>query len=577
MLNTRFSNNLFSYSSYILVQTIDKPTAESFPMVVSDETEKIFNYSLSTLILPAKTPILITAGYFMSNLLTSSELTELSSRRSIKLEAVRLKPKIKFYLYHNDKVSANNENNRDNYIELEPCYLLLPKDLAQTYGELFKNGKKSIHQQQSSISENKDNPNDESNNYCNFFTLLILQPSKNSLLTGKLKEEQILNIAEKPIPGQPVFIVSSPFAMLSPILYKNTISTSYISKVAQGRSRKLFGSQRSSYLFLLDKASKEGEEGSPVFNQYSEVIGILLGNIGSYKQDVSGFSVCLSTSSIIDLMSMLSFTNTNSDVWKLTVSRFRPLVQSLSIKSLFPRIVRVINGSTLGSGVLLNTAGFILTNRHVLQESSEKNITVEINYNNHNENEYYEATLFRAAEGNIDVALLKISKKLSDRAIKALKATERFLEHPIDVRHLHGRGVYALGYTFNQLKALDVRTMVTKGHLSKVVVYKNTPFMIATTCPVYSGFSGGAIVSDRGEFLGLITYSLSKAKRGNLNKLNFSYSCNVFKEMMGLVELRDEEQIKDLDIWKVNDGYVEKMETSQTIEYVPCSNFKPKL
>ena len=119
--------------------------------------------------------------------------------------------------------------------------------------------------------------------------------------------------------------------------------------------------------------------------------------------------------------------------------------------------------------------------------------------------------------------------------------------------------------------------MVTKGHLSKVVVYKNTPFMIATTCPVYSGFSGGAIVSDRGEFLGLITYSLSRAKRGNLNKLNFSYSCNVFKEMMGLVELRDEEQIKDLDIWKVNDGYVEKMETSQTIEYVPCSNFKPKL
>ena len=372
MLNTRFSNNLFSYSSYILVQTIDKSTAESFPMVVPDETEKTFNYSLSTLILPAKTPILITVGYFMSNLLTSSELTELSSRRSIKLDSTRLRQKIKFYLYHNDKVSANNENNRDNYIELEPCYLLLPKDLAQTYGELFKNGKKTVHQHKSSISENKDNQDEESNSCCNFFTLLILQPSKNSLLTGKLKEEQILNIAEKPIPGQPVFTVSSPFALLSPILYKNTISTSYISKVAQGRSRRLFGSQRNSYIFLLNKASKEGEEGSPIFNQYSEVIGILLGNIGSYKQDVSGFSVCLSTSSIIDLMSMLSFTNNNSDVWKLTVSRFRPLVQSLSIKSLFPRIVRVINGSTLGSGVLLNTAGFILTNRHVLEESSEK-------------------------------------------------------------------------------------------------------------------------------------------------------------------------------------------------------------
>jgi len=173
--------------------------------------------------------------------------------------------------------------------------------------------------------------------------------------------------------------------------------------------------------------------------------------------------------------------------------------------------------------------------------------------------------------------LLKITKKLSERAVKAIKSTERFLDHPIDVRYLHGKEVYAMGYTFNELKALDFRAVVTKGHLSKVVVYKNTPFLIATTCPVYNGFSGGAIVSDRGEFLGLITYSLTHTKKGNLNGLNFSYSCNMFKEMMGLMDLRDDESIKGLDLWKSNDGYIQKLSTSQVIDYLPCFDFKPKL
>lgn len=572
----RLSNDVFSYSSYILIQTIDKATAESFVMTIPDEQEKTFNYSVSTLILPAKTPILLTVGYFMSSLLTTSEMAELFERRNTKLDPARLKAKIKFYLYYNEKVSSNNENNKENYIELEPCYMLLPKEIAQNFGEVFKLNPRTPTDKpiESIADENGFNLNE---GFYKYFTLLVLQPAKTNFLAGKLKEEQILNISEKPVAGQSVFMISSPFALLSPILYKNTMNVSYITKVAQNKSKRLFGGYRRNYLFLVNNASKEGEEGSPIFNEYSEVIGILLGNIAPYRQDITGFSVCLSTSSVVELLTTLSFQHTNNDVWKLTVSRFRPFVQSLPLKSLFPRIVKVLTGTALGSGILLNTAGFVLTNKHVIQDYHGKKIVIEINYNNQSEYEYYDAVLFQAAEGNIDVALLKITKKLSERAVKAIKSTERFLDHPIDVRYLHGKEVYAMGYTFNELKVVDFRALVTKGHLSKVVVYKNTPFLIATTCPIYNGFSGGAIVSDRGEFLGLITYNLTQTKKGNLNGLNYSYSCNMFKEMMGLVDLRDDESIKGLNIWKLHDGHIQKLTTSQAVEPVPLFDFRPKL
>jgi len=572
----RLSNEVFSYSSYILVQTIDKPTAETFTMVIPDESEKTFHYSISTLILPAKTPILLSVGYFMLNLLTTSELTELFTRKHTKLDPGRLKSKIKFYLYYNEKVSASNENNQENYIELDPCYMLFPKELAETYEESFKLDPKT--------SEKPNNTEDIETNWkeslLRFFTLLVLQPTKTNFLAGKLKEEQILNISDKPYPGQTVYMISSPFAMVSPIIYKNTVNVSYISKVNQNKSKRLFGGYKRSYVFLVGNTAKDGEEGSPVFNDCSEVIGILLGNIAPTNKEITGFSVCLSTSGIVELLSMLSFHHTNSDVWKLTASRFRPFVKSLSIKSLLPRIVKVLTGTNLGSGILLNATGFVLTNRHVIKDAQtkKKKIIVEINYNNsQSDYEYYDAEVFIASEGNIDIALLKLTKKLSERALKVLKATEKFLDHPIDVRCLHGKEVYAIGYTFSEFKTGDFRAIVTKGSLGKVIVYKNTPFLIATTCQVYKGFSGGAIVSNRGEFLGLITYTGTQKKRGYINGLNYAYTYNVFKEIMGMVDLRDDENIKSLDIWKMNDGYVQKLAQAHAIDYVQCFDCKPKL
>jgi hypothetical protein len=71
---SKILEEISAYSSYILIQTLDKSTAEAFPMSLPDDNEQTFNYSISTLILPTKDPLLITVGYFLFPLLSPKEI-----------------------------------------------------------------------------------------------------------------------------------------------------------------------------------------------------------------------------------------------------------------------------------------------------------------------------------------------------------------------------------------------------------------------------------------------------------------------------------------------------------------------
>ena len=202
-----------------------------------------------------------------------------------------------------------------------------------------------------------------------------------------------------------------------------------------------------------------------------------------------------------------------------------------------------------------------------------ESLKIEINYGG--EFEQYHASLFRISSGNLDIALIKTNNPLSSKAKKIIRETEEFLEHSVDVRYLQGGKVYAVGYTFSTLQTIDFKAVATQGNISKIIVYKNGPFLIGTTCPIYNGFSGGAIISSKGNFLGLITYNFQHKTKGFLNDFNFSYSSHIFKEMFDLIDVHSDQKIKDLDLWNTKDGYIEKMAHAQTIEYVPAFEVPP--
>lgn len=559
-----------SFSSYILIQTNDKPTASLMPLQLSDDAESSFNYSVSTLILPTREPLLITVGYFLFPLLLPQELKDLNNNQFLPLDYDRLKQKIRFYLYHNEKIDSNNEGDKENYIELVPSYLLLSKDLTTNFSEIFKYKSK----QSNTIPSEAPDDSLDAYEYSKYFSLMVLESTNPGFFPSKLRYSHILN-TERPSESEKVYIVSSPFALASPILYKNTVQVSQICKVACKGSKKTVQGHGKNYIFLTNGASKEGEEGSPVYNREFQVIGLTLGNISPFKQDLTGFTVCIGTPQIMDLLLRTPETNISADIYKINTSKYKTINKDLPIKLLLPRIVKVVTGTMVGSGIILNQHGYILTNKHVIEGSENQKITIE--FHDNNEYEYYAAEVFMEAKGNLDIALLKVPKGFSNRTLRTIKATSQFIDHSLDVRYLQGNKVYAAGYTFAHMKSLDFKVIATQGYLSKIIVYKNDPFLIATTCPVYNGFSGGAIISEKGHFLGLITYNFTHSNKGILNDFNYSYCSHMFKNMLDKMDGKNDNSVKESELWELNDGYIQKLTSAQTIEYVPSFEFKSKL
>ena len=481
---------------------------------------------------------------------------------------------MKFSL-HLDSAANPDENNEEEgkYLELEPELLLLPRDMAKTYGELFRY--KMEHDKNPTHASVSPTTTSLSDSYASNFCVMVLKPVSWNISSPSARRILFLNVSDRPYEGQPVYLVASPFVQVSSKIYKNVVHVSHISKVASCTSKKRIAGTKRDYIFLIHNMQKDGEEGAPIFNQYYEAIGLILGSIAPYKEDSIGFSVCLGISCILDLLLKVSSYQSGQEIQNLRVSAFRPFLRKPAIKHIASRIVKVITSSNIGSGILLSSKGYILTNRHVIK--GHENIAIEISLEGQEEPEYHSVSVFIVAKGDLDIALLKINDNLSDKAIQMLKATSRFLDHPNNVRYLHGNEVYAIGYTFSDMSNVGLRTLSTKGCLSKVIIYQNVPFLILTTCPVYNGFSGGAIVSSRGEFLGLITYNFTHSKRGILNDMNFSYCCNVFKELFDTLDDKNEESIKQLEIWSLEDSYMKRMAISQTVEYVPKFEVESKL
>ena len=234
---------------------------------------------------------MVTVGYYLFHLLSHEQLKSLSENQFLALDYEKLRKSIRFYLYFNEKVEASNENLKENYIEIKPLYLLLSKELTQTFGEIFKLKSKGTNNIGSHFAASSGTPSQIIDNamgvytseyqLIKYFSVLVLESLGNtSFLPQKLRYAHIINL-EKPSEGEKVYMMSSPYGLVSPILYKNTVNITQISKVASKPAKKsmLNGNNRKGCIFLINVTSKEGEEGAPIFDKDYQVIGLALGSI----------------------------------------------------------------------------------------------------------------------------------------------------------------------------------------------------------------------------------------------------------------------------------------------------------
>lgn len=210
-----------------------------------------------------------------------------------------------------------------------------------------------------------------------------------------------------------------------------------------------------------------------------------------------------------------------------------------------PRRYREEEIKGIGSGVIINSYGHILTNAHVVENATEIKITLS-------DGKQYSAELV-GIDNVMDLALLKIPGK--DFPYAVLGNSEDLMI---------GEWVIALGNPF-AFYLEDTKPSVTVGVVSALyrsVKSQDKYFkdMIQTDAAINLGNSGGPLVNARGEVIGINTFIFSTS-RGS-EGIGFAIPINRAKEF-----------IKNIEKYKEEESSIQKVDTKIGLEVTEISSY----
>jgi serine protease Do len=163
-----------------------------------------------------------------------------------------------------------------------------------------------------------------------------------------------------------------------------------------------------------------------------------------------------------------------------------------------------------GSGVIISPDGYIVTNNHVIEGSSDLQITL-------NNKKKYKAELIGADKTN-DIALLKINVD------EVLPYTPFANSDMIKI----GEWVLAVGNPYNLTSTVTAGIVSAKGR--DLEGNGNIESFIQTDAAVNPGNSGGALVNTRGELVGINTAISSKT--GSFIGYSFAVPSNIAEKVV---------------------------------------------
>lgn len=173
-------------------------------------------------------------------------------------------------------------------------------------------------------------------------------------------------------------------------------------------------------------------------------------------------------------------------------------------------------GSGSGSGVIVSSEGYIVTNNHVIEDASEIEVTL-------NDNSKYSAKII-GTDPSTDIAVLKIEGKNFKPIV---------IGDSDDLRI--GEWVLAVGNPFNltstvtagivSAKARNINLLSDRSGSSTVPIES----FIQTDAAVNPGNSGGALVNTRGELVGINTAIASQT--GSYAGYSFAVPVNLVQKV----------------------------------------------
>ena len=150
-------------------------------------------------------------------------------------------------------------------------------------------------------------------------------------------------------------------------------------------------------------------------------------------------------------------------------------------------VVLVEGNTTTGSGFVVDSSGYILTNQHVIEGQSELAVVFD------------DGTRLVArvvgTDAERDIALLRIDASARQLVVLPFASIVR-----------EGEDVVALGFPLSNLEELQGQMTVTKGIVSAFRTVGNVVY-VQTDTAINSGNSGGPLLNLRGEVVGMNTSS----------------------------------------------------------------------
>tara|TARA_B100000575_G_scaffold167761_1_gene134235 strand:- start:18931 stop:20067 length:1137 start_codon:yes stop_codon:yes gene_type:complete len=163
-----------------------------------------------------------------------------------------------------------------------------------------------------------------------------------------------------------------------------------------------------------------------------------------------------------------------------------------------------------GSGVIISPDGFIITNYHVIENSTEVIVTT-------NNNKEYEAKIIGSDE-TTDIAVLKIDSE----------TTLDYIFFGDSDSSLVGEWVLAVGNPYNLNSTVTAGIISSKSRDLNEYDQKNQSF-IQTDAAVNFGNSGGALVNIKGELIGINT--LIQSMTGGYVGYSFAVPSNTVRKI----------------------------------------------
>jgi serine protease Do len=178
----------------------------------------------------------------------------------------------------------------------------------------------------------------------------------------------------------------------------------------------------------------------------------------------------------------------------------------------------------LGSGFVVDKDGYVLTNRHVIDEADQISVTLS-------NGKRYEAKLV-GKDARTDVAVLKIEPK------ESLTVLELGDSDQTDV----GEWVMAIGNPFGLGgNSVTVGVVSYKGRPLTLGTQGTSVDMIQTDASINPGNSGGPLLNTRGQVVGINTLIITSGGVPQSSGVGFAVPINVAKEV--LPQLRDKGKV----------------------------------